>query len=168
MTTRMRWGRAVALCAMLVLGAPAPATGAVPSEPAAAQWRWPVAGFRLVRPYEAPAHAYGPGHRGIDLAPESPEVYAPAGGVIAFSGAVAGRGVLTIDHGDGLVTTFEPVLSDLVAGHPVVRGSLVAVLSEGGHAAPGTLHFGVRRDGEYINPLLLLGGVPRAILLPCC
>ena len=44
----------------------------------------------------------------------------------------------------------------------------MARLAAGGHAAPGLLHFGVRLDGEYINPLILLGGVPRAILLPCC
>ena len=27
---------------------------------------------------------------------------------------------------------------------------------------------GAAATGEYINPLLLLGGVPRAVLLPCC
>jgi hypothetical protein len=38
----------------------------------------------------------------------------------------------------------------------------------GGHSEPGTLHFGVRWEGEYINPILLLDEVPRAVLLPCC
>ncbi|WP_275934957.1 hypothetical protein [Microbacterium testaceum] len=41
-------------------------------------------------------------------------------------------------------------------------------VATGGHTGPGTVHFGVRLDGEYINPLRLLGGVPRAVLLPCC
>ena len=48
------------------------------------------------------------------------------------------------------------------------RGDEVGVVALGGHTAAGALHFGVRLDGEYINPLLLLGGVPRAVLLPCC
>ena len=48
------------------------------------------------------------------------------------------------------------------------RGKRVGTVSLGGHAPAGTFHFGVRLDGEYVNPLLLLGGVPRAVLLPCC
>lgn len=132
-------------------------------------WTWPVEPFRLHRPYEAPAHEYGPGHRGIDLvAVGSATVVAPAEGVVAFSGAVAGRGILTIDHGDELVSTLEPVESDLSPGTVVGRGEPVASLSTGGHSDPGALHLGVRLEGEYINPLLLLGGVPRAVLLPCC
>jgi len=158
------------------VGAPAVASaGATVAEsPAAAvprgsDWVWPAHPFRLERPFVAPPHAYGPGHRGVDLRPlDGDEVVAPAPGVVAFSGAVAGRGILTIDHGDGLVTTLEPIDSGLTAGTPVAGGDPVGVVSLGGHADPGVLHFGVRLDGEYINPLLLLGGVPRAVLLPCC
>ncbi|MDQ1084015.1 MULTISPECIES: murein hydrolase activator EnvC [Microbacterium] len=130
-------------------------------------WAWPVEQVRVVRPYEAPAHAYGAGHRGIDLA-STEVVRSPADGHIAFTGDVAGRPVLTIDHGGGLVTTLEPVDSDLAVGDAVARAAPVGHLAPGGHTAPGTVHFGVRLDGEYINPLRLLGGVPRAVLLPCC
>lgn len=138
--------------------------------PAGEEWVWPVADpFRLDGPYRAPAHAYGPGHRGVDLHPlDGLAVRSPAAGVIAFSGDVAGRGVVTVDHGGGLVTTLEPVESAVVPGTPVARGEEVGMLSVGGHARPGRLHFGVRLDGEYVNPLLLLGGVARAVLLPCC
>lgn len=139
-------------------------------DPAARGWVWPIAPFHLDRPFVAPAHPYGPGHRGIDLRPVEPgvAVRAPADGVIAFSGQVAGRGVLTIDHGDGLVSTLEPVVSDLAAGTRVTGGAPLGDIAEGGHSASGTLHFGVRLHGEYINPMVLLGGVPRAVLLPCC
>jgi murein DD-endopeptidase MepM/ murein hydrolase activator NlpD len=132
-------------------------------------WVWPATGFRVTRGYVAPAHEYGPGHRGIDLdLLGGSEVRAPADGMVAFAGGVAGRGILTIDHGGGLVTTLEPVDSDLLPGAPVARGTHIATLALGGHASPGTLHFGVRLNGDYINPMLLLGGVPRAVLLPCC
>ena len=142
---------------------------AIAAEPAARDWIWPAERFRLAVPFVAPAHAYGPGHRGIDLDLLGDTVVrAPADGVVAFAGSVAGRGILTIDHRDGLVTTLEPVDADLAPGTPVRRGENVATLAAGGHAATGALHFGVRRHGEYINPLLLLGGVPRAVLLPCC
>lgn len=134
-----------------------------------AAWVWPLAAFRVEHPFEAPAHRYGAGHRGIDLRGDPAEpIRSPAPGTVAFSGTVARRGILTIDHGDGLVTTLEPVESELEVGTVVDRGEDVARLSVGGHATPGALHFGVRRNGEYINPLLLLGEVPRAVLLPCC
>jgi murein DD-endopeptidase MepM/ murein hydrolase activator NlpD len=135
----------------------------------ASEWVWPLSPFVLDRPYVQPAHRYGAGHRGIDLRPvlES-EVLAPAAGIVAFAGNVADRSLVTIDHGNGLVTTLEPVDSGLVPGMPVESGAVVGTISLGGHAAPGSLHFGVRLDGEYINPLLLYGGVPRAVLLPCC
>ncbi|MFE5408698.1 murein hydrolase activator EnvC family protein [Microbacterium sp. NPDC056569] len=132
-------------------------------------WRWPVHPFRLVRPFVAPAHEYGPGHRGVDLMPMGDGVVqAPAAGVVAFSGQVAGRGVITVDHGDGLVSTLEPVDAVVAAGTPVDAAATLGTVAAGGHSAPGAVHFGVRLDGAYINPLVLLGGVPRAVLLPCC
>ena len=130
-------------------------------------WVWPVDGIRSVRePFRAPAHEYGPGHRGIDIAAAG-VVRSPDDGTIAFAGTVVDRPLLTIEHADGLVTTLEPVTATFPAGTVVQRGEAVGTLATGGHAAPGTLHVGVRRNGEYINPLPLFGRVPRAILLPC-
>lgn len=132
-------------------------------------WARPVRPFHVARPFVAPAHDYGPGHRGIDVdVAAGAEISAPAAGIVAFSGMVAGRGVLTIDHGDGLVSTFEPVQSPLSPGTTVGKGEHIGAVSSGGHVPLGQLHFGVRLNGAYINPLLLLGEVPRAILLPCC
>lgn len=173
---------AAVLAAILAAAVPGAASAAAAPHPAdvaatasradlaSLGWVWPLEQFALARPFVAPAHEYGAGHRGIDLRPaaDGGAVRAPADGVVAFSGAVAGRGILTIDHGEGLVTTLEPVRSPLVAGTAVTRGQNVATIALGGHADPGSLHFGVRRDGDYINPLLLYGGVPRAVLLPCC
>jgi len=164
-SVRRRWAaRATAATVVLAITGAGSAAGAE-----RAPWTWPLAGFRLEQSYVAPPHEYGPGHRGIDLRPLARlDVLAPANGTVAFSGPVAGRGILTIDHGDGLVTTFEPILSPLAPGAAVARGDVVGIVDLGGHSAPGALHLGVRLDGEYINPLLLLGSVPRAVLLPCC
>ncbi|UUT35434.1 murein hydrolase activator EnvC family protein [Microbacterium elymi] len=181
----LRTAIAAALAVSCVLGVPSTAAGrgleAVRTFDAQAgassdgapdprdDWVWPLAAFRIAKAYAAPAHEYGPGHRGIDLAPAGgEEVRAPAGGVVAFSGRIVDRGILTIDHGDGLVTTLEPIDSDLAAGQAVARGQVVGTVARGGHAAAGTIHFGVRWDGAYINPMLLFGTVPRAVLLPCC
>lgn len=166
----MAAGVVLAASALLLGGTAHAATApSEPPDPAGAGWVWPVREFRIDRPFVAPAHDYGPGHRGIDVRPlAAADVRAPAAGIVAFSGQVAGRGILTIDHGGGLVTTLEPIASELVAGTAVARAAPVGTVALGGHAAPGVLHFGVRLEGEYINPMLLLGGVPRAVLLPCC
>ncbi|GAA1847855.1 murein hydrolase activator EnvC family protein [Microbacterium koreense] len=167
-------GVAAALAVTMAVAGPVPPqelrlSGARDVIDHATQWEWPLRGFRLTQPYIAPAHDYATGHRGIDLEPLSaPDVRAPAAGTVAFVGTVVDRGILTIDHGDGYVTTFEPVNTELEPGDAVTEGAVVARISVGGHTISGSLHFGVRHDGEYINPLLLLGGVPRAILLPCC
>jgi murein DD-endopeptidase MepM/ murein hydrolase activator NlpD len=135
----------------------------------ASGWVWPVAGALVLQEYVPPAHAYAPGHRGIDLVvPDGAGVRAPADGVIAFAGMVAGRPVVTIDHGGGLVTTLEPVVSSHRVGDTVDRADAIGSLQTGGHVPPGAVHFGVRQSGEYVNPRLLLGGIPRAVLLPCC
>lgn len=135
-----------------------------------APWRWPVDGAREVSTaYRAPAHAYGPGHRGMDVgAPLASAVTSPADGVVAFQGMVVDRPVLTIRHADGLVSTFEPLESSLRPGDTVRQGQEIGRVAAGGHTAPGALHVGVRRDGVYINPMLLFDEVPRARLLPCC
>ena len=133
-------------------------------------WSWPLDGPRVVAaPYRAPAHEYGAGHRGEDLpAGISTPVLAPSGGVVAFRGTVVDRPLLTIEHPGGYVSTFEPLLSSLSPGDIVANGDQIGVVDVGGHSSPGDLHLGVRLDGAYINPMLLLGVVPRAVLLPCC
>ena len=155
-----------------VTTASADAPADAPDEAAAESvggWIVPLPGARVVRGFEAPAHEYAAGHRGVDLAGASDAaVVAPASGVVAFAGPVAGRSVVTIDHGDGTVSSLEPVETTLAAGAAVSAGSTIGSLSPGGHAGPGTLHLGARRNGEYIDPMLLLGGMPRAVLLPCC
>jgi murein DD-endopeptidase MepM/ murein hydrolase activator NlpD len=151
------------------VGSRAAAEGAGIAELTGRGWVWPMPSFRLERPYEAPADRFARGHRGVDLRSLAGfDIHAPAAGVVAFSGSVAGRGILTIDHGDGLVTTLEPIETSLTAGTAVAHGAPIGSVALGGHTAAGALHFGVRLHGEYINPMLLLGGVPRAVLLPCC
>lgn len=168
MSTRSRFLPIAAATAAVALIATADASSAETVDLSALGWRWPVDTVQVVEPFAAPAHAYGPGHRGVDLVWDGGAVRAPSGGIIAFAGPVAGRGVVTIDHGGGLVTTLEPVEPRATIGSVVFGGDIVAAQGEGGHTPPGVLHFGVRLDGNYINPMLLLGGVPRAVLLPCC
>ncbi|PWC03952.1 M23 family peptidase [Agromyces badenianii] len=138
--------------------------------PNAEPWRWPVpAPIRVVAPFRAPPTPYTAGHRGIDIAvTPAATVAAPASGAISFAGMVAGRPVVAIDHGDGVVSAIEPVaaLARIDAGMRVTAGEAIGTVSTGGHCEADCVHFGVRVDGEYVSPFLFLGGLPRAVLLP--
>lgn len=130
------------------------------------RWVWPVdSPHPILRPFIAPATPYSAGHRGIDVASPGSKVYAPAAGVVTFSGVVVDRPVLSVRHPGGLVSSFEPVESPLVAGDEVAPGHLVGTLIPG-HCEGLCLHFGVRENGEYVSPLNFLGGIPRSVLLP--
>ena len=133
----------------------------------AAVWAWPVAPpHPVVRPYLAPATPYAAGHRGIDIAtPDGATLYAPDDGVVHFAGWVVDRPVLSIDHGDGVLSSYEPVTTTLTAGDVVRRGQAIGLV-ESGHCGTPCLHLGVRVDGAYVSPLLYLGDQPRAVLLP--
>lgn len=149
--------------ALLVAAGPA-AAGAPPH----LRWSWPVATpHPIVRPYVAPMSPYGAGHRGVDVrAPVGALVTAPEGGRVRFAGRVVDRGVLSIDHG-GVLSSFEPVRALVRAGGAVARGQPVAVVTEPGRTHPaGVLHIGARTTEGYVSPLLLLGGLRRAVLLP--
>jgi hypothetical protein len=130
------------------------------------RWAWPVAAPRsIVRPFIAPATAYSAGHRGIDVETASTTITAPADGVVHFAGVVVDRPVLSIRHGDGIISSFEPVETPLAAGAIVHRGEPLGTLLPG-HCSRLCLHFGVRERGEYVSPLLYLGGLERSVLLP--
>lgn len=136
------------------------ATCAVPGRAAAsAPWMWPVVGA-IIQGYDPPDDPYGAGHRGIDIAaPAGAVLVAPDDGVVSFAGPVGGRLFLSIDHGGGVVSTSSFLTSLLVRkGDTVVRAQPVATTGWG-HAGATVphLHFGVRLDGEYVDPFAYLG-----------
>ncbi|MFG2066039.1 murein hydrolase activator EnvC family protein [Micromonospora tulbaghiae] len=133
------------------------------------RFRWPLPGApRVVRRFDPPPQPWLSGHRGVDLAaaPGAP-VLAAGAGTVLFAGSVAGRPVLTVGHADGLRTTYEPVRSRLTAGTRVDAGTPVGDLLAGhpGCAETACLHWGLRRETEYLDPLALLG-LGRVRLLP--
>ncbi|GHJ13374.1 hypothetical protein TPA0908_13690 [Micromonospora sp. AKA38] len=122
----------------------------------------------MARRFDPPPEPWLPGHRGVDLvATPGAEVRAAGAGTVLFAGAVAGRPVLTVGHGDGLRTTYEPVRSRLAAGTRVDAGTPVGELLAGhpGCAAAACLHWGLRHGDDYLDPLALLG-LGRVRLLP--
>lgn len=147
-----------------VFAARSPAVSAALSQ----TWGWPVSPpHQLQRPFEAPSTPFAAGHRGIDVtATQGEPVLAAADGVVSFAGVVVDRPVVSVRHGDGLVSSVEPVLAAVSAGAEVHSGEAIGVVASGGHCDGRCVHFGVRLYGEYVNPLALLGTLERAVLLP--
>ena len=114
----------------------------------------PVPGA-VLRQFLPPATRYGAGHRGVDLAAAAGEpVVAAMGGIVSFAAPVAGVGWVTVDHGGGLNTTYGPIDPRAVrAGQRVAAGTLLGFLAGGSTH----LDWGARLEGEYLDPLTLLG-----------
>ena len=139
----------------LLVGRDTSAAGAAPPEPGGCGvWLAPVDG-PVVRAFQAPAFAYGPGHRGIDFAaPPGTPVRASGDGVVAFAGSVAGSLHVVVAHDGNLRTTYAFLAGIGVrAGDRVERGQVVGTAGSTGaeHDVEG-LHFGVRLGDRYVDP----------------
>ncbi|QTI66809.1 peptidoglycan DD-metalloendopeptidase family protein [Gordonia polyisoprenivorans] len=120
----------------------------------------------VVRGFDEPTQRWQPGHRGIDLATTSGAAALAAGdGIVRFAGVVAGKPTVSIEHDDGIITTYEPVRAGVRRGVRVRRGQVIGTI-EAGHPeceAAACLHWGARRGSgraaDYLNPLALLGAI---------
>jgi len=131
----------------------------LPSTAAYGSYIWPVRG-PVIRGFEEPSGPYSAGHRGIDIgAPFGSDMVAAADGVVSFSGWVAGALYISIDHPDGVRTTYSWISASRVHKGQVVQAGQVIGSTGHGHPSVSTphLHFGARVGSTYIDPMLLLG-----------
>lgn len=166
----------ILLAALLLMPAslaPAGVTQAQGETPASAvatpSWEWPLEPRPAVlRDFDPPPKPWLSGHRGVDLGTSSDgvQVASPAAGTVSFVGMVVDRPVITIDHGNGLRSSFEPVESTLALGTSVEAGQTIGTVLAGHCAAASCLHWGVRRGEEYVNPLQFVTDLRPSILLP--
>jgi murein DD-endopeptidase MepM/ murein hydrolase activator NlpD len=143
----------------------APAAAAATAGP----WAWPlVPRPAVLRPFDPPDKPWLSGHRGVDLkaASDGGTVTSPEAGTISFVGVVVDRPVITVDHGNGLRSSFEPVRSTLAKGDPVGKGQILGTLATGHCGATPCVHWGVRRGEDYVNPLGFVMDLRPSILLP--
>lgn len=104
----------------------------------------------IVRSYQ-PAGSYA-GHWGVDLEATPGTVVHPAsGGVVTFSGSVAGMLTVTVAHGGGLRTSYSYLGETLVSGGDrVTRASVVG--RSGMDHEQAAVHFSVRVGDQYQDP----------------
>jgi murein DD-endopeptidase MepM/ murein hydrolase activator NlpD len=81
---------------------------------------------------------------------------------------VVNRPVVSVRHAGGLVSSLEPVDASVAVGDVVGVGDALGTVSPAaGHCAPAVcVHWGLRRDGNYVNPLDYLTGFGQVRLLP--
>ncbi|AXJ10538.1 M23 family metallopeptidase [Arthrobacter sp. PM3] len=153
-------------------GAPSMATlGPARAGPAPVSgWGWPLSPRpTLLRAFDPPARPWLSGHRGVDLAAanDGAPLLAPAAGTVVFVGFVVDRPVITLDHGNGLRSSFEPASSELAVGASVAAGGVLGHV-RAGHCGPSPpcVHWGLRRGDEYVNPLAFVMDLRPSVLLP--
>lgn len=130
---------------------------------------WPLSPRpRIIAGFDPPATQWSAGHRGVDLAGQpGQQVRAALAGRVAFTGRIAGRGVLVVDHG-ARRTTYEPVSATVQVGDRVAAGTPIGRLELfGSHCFPSwCLHWGlIEGRDHYLDPLTLVGAAP-VVLLP--
>lgn len=144
------------------------------------RWLPPLSGATeadVVTNFVAPEMPWSAAHRGVDLTARSTDVVAPASGEVTFVGTVVDRPVLTIRHPDGLLSSFEPVESNLQVGETVSQSEVIGTISDDhNHCASACLHWGVRKPDAwqigttvrdlYIDPAFLLGWTEPSVLWP--
>ncbi len=104
----------------------------------------------------APTDGASTNHRGIDISASSGSgIVAADGGTVAIAGysSTAGNYVM-ITHGNGLSTVYMHCSKLLVsAGETVAKGETIAKVGSTGVSTGPHLHFSVRKNGNYVNPL---------------
>ena len=124
----------------------------------------PPSDAEIVDHFRPPPKPWMAGNRGIDYGTRAgAQIGAAAAGRVIFAGQVGGTLHVTVEHADGLRTSYSFLASIAVsAGEQVRVGDVVGI-------AGGPFHFGVRApDDTYLDPEALLAGTlrPRARLVP--
>ena len=105
-----------------------------------------------------PVLQYARAHNGVDYgAPAGAPVVSVSNGVVSFAGWTSGGGrTVRVKHTSGYESEYMH-LSAIAGGlHPGVRvsqGELVGAVGSTGLATGPHLHYGLRRDGRYVNPI---------------
>lgn len=118
--------------------------------------------------FDPPARPWLTGHRGVDLAAQAGDtVHAALAGTVVFAGEVAGTPAVSVDHGNGIRTTYVPVSASVSQGAQVCAGDVIGTLVAGHRTDTDALHWGARRSRDvYVNPLWLVRPPPLRLKAP--
>ena len=137
-----------------------PTEATTPTQPSTSgeSWKVPCSYRQLSSPFgerESPTAGASSNHQGIDLAgPEGTPIYASRSGVVTVStyGKAAGYYV-TIRHDDTYSSIYMHLKNYVVSKGTVVnQGQLIGYMGSTGIVTGSHLHFGIIKNGKYVNP----------------
>lgn len=111
------------------------------------------------RARQHPILAYTRAHNGVDYAaPRGAPVVSVAGGVVTFAGWSGGGGrTVKVRHASGYQSEYlhlSSIARGIRSGARVGQGELVGRVGATGLATGPHLHYGLKRDGAYVNPVV--------------
>lgn len=95
-------------------------------------------------------------HSGLDVgAPTGTDIVAAAEGTVTVAGYTSINGnYIKIYHGNGITTAYcHCSVLEVEAGEKVSQGQVIAKVGSTGKSTGPHLHFGVAKDGTYVDPL---------------
>ena len=141
---------------------PAPTEAPKPTQPpapsAGESWMVPCTYRQLSSPFgkrESPTAGASSNHQGIDLAgPEGTPIYATKSGVVTVNGSSKSAGIyITIRHDNTYSSIYMHLSRSAVKkGQTVKQGELIGYMGSTGVATGSHLHFGIIKNGAYVNP----------------
>ena len=121
---------------------------------------WPCPGYTRISstfgPRPQPTAGASTNHKGIDLAaPYGAAILASAAGKVTTSTYSRSAGnYIVIAHGNGMSTVYMHCSALLVSvGQVVNQGDVIAKVGSTGYSTGNHLHFGVIKNGTYVNPM---------------
>ena len=125
---------------------------------------WPCPSSHRITSYFGPRPQPTPGastnHKGIDIGASygSAIVASASGRVTTATYSSSAGNYVVISHGDGMSTVYMHCSALYVSvGQTVSQGETIAAVGSTGYSTGNHLHFGVIKNGTYVNPLGYVG-----------
>ena len=126
-------------------------------------YTWPTPGNYRISEYYGPRVVPTPGassnHQGLDIACDygDPVVACASGIVISAAYNSHNGNYVFINHGGGVVSLYlHNSVVKVKAGQRVREGQLIALAGSTGVSTGPHLHFGIKVNDEFVNPLLFI------------
>ena len=121
---------------------------------------WPAPGYKTITSAYGmryhPILKYNKMHTGVDIgAPSGADIVAADSGTVIQTGWLGGYGqVVVLDHGGGISTLYAH-MSTIIAvnGSSVTKGQVIGKVGSTGWSTGPHLHFEVRINGAYTDPM---------------